>query len=613
MQAVETKAVSSTNSRSRESCLLVFLAVSTIFTLGLLFSYSNHGLDFSDEGYYLVWLSNPFNYDWSTTQFGFIYHPLYLLLDGNIARLRQANILILFLLAWLLVDTSFRKACLDSAPAIFPRLVLSSGFAIVSLTYFTYWLPTPSYNSLGLQAMLITALGLVLAEAKRTSGSITGWVLIGLGGWLAFMAKPPLSAALGSCAVIYILLSRKLNFFLAMITVGVALGLLVLSAWVIDGSIHSFIDRLRVGAELSALVGAGYSLHQIFRIDEFILSYREALFLGLMTVTSACAANFAIAKSLILEGVGVALSAVFFVVCVITILDVSVYDVGGGAFKGLMICAIPLGVVVFYVISFLSKRHFKINNDRWVLSLVFIAFPHVFAFGTNGNYWQAGSYASIFWVLSGLVLIAPIISDSNTRKALYPLALAAQVITVLLLQTGMHNPYRQTQALRLSNHAVEIGSAGSFLLLSEGYANYVNYAVTSAFKAGLEPGTPVIDLTGQSPTLLFSLRAISVGYPWIAGGYPGSFEVAKSGLRRVPCSELASAWLLLEEGGPRALSGDLLRSFGGALPEHYQVVASWYTAEGAGSFQAPRHQQLLRPFRSESEAKQACEMLRAGT
>ena len=613
MQATETKAVSSTNSRSWEACLLIFLVISTVCILGWLLTYSHHGLEFSDEGYYLVWISNPFNYDWSTTQFGFIYHPLYLLLDGNIARLRQANILIVFFLTWLLVDALFRKSSLDASRAVSQRLVLSSGFAIVSLTYFTNWLPTPSYNSLGLQAMLITALGLVSAKATRTSSSIIGWVLIGLGGGLAFMAKPPLAAALGGCAIIYMLLSRKFNFFLASIAMGVALALLVLSALIIDGSIYSFVARLRVGAELSALVGAGYSLQQIFRIDEFNLNDREALFIGFLTAASFCAAYFTCATHFLLRTVGIALSIVFLIICVITILGVSVYNIGGGAFKGLIIWAIPFGIVLLCLTSFLSVPHFKINIGQCVLSLTLVAFPHVFAFGTNGNYWQVGSYVGIFWLLSGLALIAPSISDNNMRKAFFPLALAAQVITVLLLQTGLENPYRQTQALRLSNHAVEIGRPGSLLLLSDGYANYVNEAITFANKGGLEPGTPIIDLTGQSPTLIYALRAISVGYPWIAGGYPGSLEVARLGLRRVPCVKLAPAWLLLEPDGPRALPGDLLKSFGGALPEHYQVVASWYTAEGAGSFQVRRHQQLLRPLRSESEATQACEIIRAGT
>ncbi|WP_137808365.1 hypothetical protein [Pseudomonas sp. G(2018)] len=610
---MEIKGVSRLGSRGWESCLLVFLMVGTIFILGWLLNYANYGLEFSDEGYYLVWMSNPFNYDWSITQFGFIYHPLYLLLNGDIARLRQVNILVVFFLAWFLINTLFKKSTYDSAQVDFQRLALSAGFAVVSLAYFAPWIPTPSYNSLGLQAMLIVASGLLLAEVKRTSSSILGWVLIGLGGWLAFMAKPPLAAAMGVCAITYILLSRKLNLNLLLLSLGVVLVLLVSSALAIDGSVAGFISRLRTGVEFSALVGAGYSLSQIFRVDEFSLSHQEFLVFCTLVVTSFFVTYFVCASNIFLKVAGVVLSGLFLAFCISTICGERVYSLSGGAFQGLIIWAVPLGTIAFGVISYFYKARFKLSGAQCALSLIFVVFPHAFAFGTNGNYWQVGSYAGIFWVLAGLVFISGSLSNRHMRIAFFPLALIAQIITVLLLQTGLENPYRQAEALRLNHSSTEVGQPGSLLFLSDGYANYVNEAVEFASTAGFESGTPIIDLTGQSPTLLYALRAESIGYPWIAGGYPGSLEVAKLGLRRVPCGKLASAWLLLEPDGPRALSGELLKDSGINLSEHYQVVASWDTAEGAGSYKIRRHQQLLKPLRSGRLAAQACEILREGT
>src|ERR1700737_2348900 len=60
------------------------------------------GFEFTDEGFYLNWISNPWDYHASVTQFGFVYHPLYKLVGGDIALLRQANVLILFALGWAL-------------------------------------------------------------------------------------------------------------------------------------------------------------------------------------------------------------------------------------------------------------------------------------------------------------------------------------------------------------------------------------------------------------------------------------------------------------------------------------------------------------------------------
>ena len=73
--------------------------------------------DFTDEGFYLNWIAHPSLYKASHTQFGFIYHPLYLLFGGDIVLLRQANILITLALAWLLFFSFFRTQAGRNEPA----------------------------------------------------------------------------------------------------------------------------------------------------------------------------------------------------------------------------------------------------------------------------------------------------------------------------------------------------------------------------------------------------------------------------------------------------------------------------------------------------------------
>ena len=605
MQAMDA---TSEHSKSWRAFRVASLAVSTLCIVAWLLKLANYGFDFSDEGYYLVWMSNPFDYDWSTTQFGFIYHPFFLLLDGNVARLRQSNILAIFFLSWLLIDILLKKASPEFVTASLQRLVLSSGFAVVSMVYFAPWIPTPSYNSLGLQAMLITATGVLLAEPTRELKSVCGWVMIGVGGWLAFMAKPPLAAALGGGVFVYLVVSRKIDLLLIGLSITTSAVLLIVSAFIIDGALSGFFERLRTGGTYSALAGAGYSIADIFRVDRFSLSRFDILVFGAVTVVSLISAYLVTFRQSAFKSFGVLFSVALLAFNLVGVFGLKALNVGGGGFQGLIVLSIPAAAILLCLVV----RQVKLSLDQCALSLLFIIFPHVFAFGTNGNYWQVGSYAGIFWVVSGLVLIAPNISSNGLRAALFPLALAAQAVTVMLVQAGAENPYRQTQPLRLSTEAIDVGSPGSSLLLSEGYAGYIAKSIASADSAGFEPGTAVLDLTGQSPGLLFAMRAVSVGYPWVAGGYPGSLEVAKLGLMHVTCDKLASAWLLMEPGGPRALSSDLLMTFGSALPEDYQVVANWDTAEGAGGYQAARHQQLLRPVRSERAAKQSCEKIRAG-
>jgi hypothetical protein len=611
VQESKSNEVGAAESKNWERTLYIFVAISSACILGWLLKYSHYGIDFTDESFYLVWISNPFIYNWSVYLFGFLYYPLYQLLDGSIAALRQANILITFSLAWLLVNIFLKVIVLDASSGWLQRLVISSGFATASLVFLYTWLPTPSYNSLALQALLIVATGLLLAETTPSRSSVLGWGLIGLGGWLAFMAKPSTAAALTVCVGSYLLLARKMNIRLFLLATTTALILLIFSALAIDGSFIKFINRIKVGVEYLGYQDGGYTFGEILRLDGFRLNWREKLVLTSMALFSFLAARFTYSQRQSIKFIGRILSVLFFSAVLIITLEVAHNSIGFRKFQGLIIWAIPISAAALGLVSCRDELFFKISISHWMLVLVFIVFPHIYAFGTNVNYWQAGSSAGVFWLLSGLVLISPIARSENKQMVLPPLALATQVIVVLLVQTGMEEPYRQTQALRLNSHPVEIGRPGSVLVLSDGYASYIGEAKTLAKQAGFEAGTPMIDLSGQSPGVLFALNAKNIGRAWTIGGYPGSLKLAIASLIRVSCEEIGNAWLIAEPNGPRSIPDELVATFGANLAEHYEPVATWKTAVGAGGYRERRLQILLKPVRVKSVAVHACNSKRA--
>ena len=53
-------------------------AIAGLSLLGWVLLNCRAGFDFTDEGFYLNWIANPWNYRASLSQFGFVYHPLYL-------------------------------------------------------------------------------------------------------------------------------------------------------------------------------------------------------------------------------------------------------------------------------------------------------------------------------------------------------------------------------------------------------------------------------------------------------------------------------------------------------------------------------------------------------
>ncbi len=581
----------------------------TLLVLGWLLKYSTYGIEFTDESFYLVWISNPFIYDVSLTQFGFIYHPLYRLLDGDIAALRQANILMTFGLAWGLAYVLLSSLAPESREKRIVLHTAAAGLAGSVLIFFDIWLPTPSYNSLALQALLITSIGLLLAEKNLTRKSAFGGIVIGVGGWLAFMAKPSTALALAIAVFIYLLLSRKVSIRLLLLVAVSAVVPLLASALLIDGSLSQFVERVELGIEFGRYLGGGHTLIQILHIDDFLLSERAKLAIGIVFAASFLATLGAWSEKKIGMFLCLTISFAFFaLVALLTTTQVSsVADLGN--FQGLLI----FGVVFAGILIGLAVGRFKtlggVTGSHWAIALLFLVMPHIYAFGTNKNYWTGGASAGIFWLLVGIILLGPMARERASWLFALPLVLAAQAVTATLLQTALEQPYRQPQPLRLHASPLEIGPQGSTLILSQGYARYIDSATKKARAAGFEPSTPVIDLSGQSPGILYAIGAQNIGQAWTIGGYPGSLELAKAALSRTSCEKIAAAWLLLEPNGPRSISIELLSSLGITFPEGYEQVGTWQTAEGAGNFAASRMQVLYKPLAS-NETLNTCQALR---
>lgn len=587
---------------------ILFPIIGSLCILGWLINFSRSGFDFTDESYYLVWMADPFLYDSSSTQFGFIYHPLYRLLGGNIAALRQANIVITFCLSWILFQTLLRVIFIGAAQDRWQRFALASGFASASLIAFSAWLTTPNYNSLALQSLMITATGLLLAESTASRSSVLGWVLIGTGGWLAFMAKPSTAAALGGCTGIYLFSAGKLRGKLFLISLGVASALCVLSALALDGSILGFVGRLQRGFGLGKTLGGGHTVEEIMRLDTFQLNRLQRALLAGFTFLSFSGAYSICSDRKPLKMAAAAVTAILFLFVTLTTFGVFHNRIELGRFPQLLLVAIPFSAAAFGIFSQREKILSKTPLAHWALAIMFIAFPHIYAFGTNDNYWHVGGFASLFWLLSGLVIVGSVVRDQKNLILLLPLVLGTQTISVVLIQNGMESPYRNDQALRLNDHPVDIGS--STLILSRGYATYLASSIGGARQVGFRAGTPVIDLTGQSPGILYALGAKGLGQAWLIGGYSGSLSFTMEALRRVPCDQIADAWLLAEPDGPRSIPAEVLSRFGADLSRDYTTVASWETAEGAGGYEERRTQHLMKPNRSQKEALRLCESSR---
>lgn len=584
----------------------------TFFILSWTLKYCAYGIDFTDEGFHLVWISNPFIYDFSITQFGFIYHPLYLLLKGDIVLLRQANILITFSLAWCLTHTFFTYLVPKTKKWSFTSHIAASGLAVSSLSTLIFWLTTPNYNNLTLQALLITSIGLLLASKKITSKSIFGWLIIGLGGWLTFMAKPSSALILAVSVFFYILISRKFSIRLLLLAIMSSLTLLLISAFFIDGSILKFTQRVQLGLEFVHNSNAGYSLNQIFRLDKFLLTINDKLTIFIIFIMSFFGTYGVRCKKQIGLLISLSMSFMFFLYTSYLTLRESQPIIDLGLFKGLLVYGLVFSSLLVWLLEERGRIFKSTSLPKWPIAFLFFIMPHIYAFGTNGNYWMIGGGAGIFWVLASITLLGPAIRKYASWSLIMPLVLATQTVTAVLLHSGAERPYRQPQPLRLNKTRLVVSPQQSILILPIEYATYITTSKQTAQSSGFTPGTPIIDLTGLSPGLLFLLGAESIGQAWTIGAYPGSLQVAKAALSLTPCEKIATAWILLEPDGPRSISTEILTNLGAAFPEEYKHVGTWNIAKGAGGYTSRRTQELYKPIASNKILKSCKSLRKAG-
>jgi len=605
------------NGTNVELLLLAISVSGTFFILGLVLWYCQYGIDLTDESFYIVWISNPFIYSVSASQFGYVYHQLYEWVNGDIAALRQINILITYGLALLLTDTFFRKVIFQhSVPLSWTRrIILSASFASASLSSLVFqglWLPTPSYNSLAFQALLIAETGVLLSEKKVSPTVLFGWTLIGFGGWLAFMAKPTTAAALGVGVIIQLIAAGKFSFRHFLIPISVAIGLLILSALYLDGSLSGFLNRLQSAVADGNILSSSHSILVLLKkLLSFPVAPGKAVIIFIGSATSIIVAYYSgrVIKSkyfAIIASIP-AISIVIIVLLKATKVDKLILE-GGSMLQLFLLLIIP-----FLLFSFAAMNRgqllSQLSISEKVLAICFFFMPHVYAFGTNNDYWLAGSSAGLFWFLSGLYLLRSSgLQDKKLFMTLFPFGLATQLLTAAIVLIGLAKPYRQPQPLWMNSHIVSFGRSTSPLILSDDYGISIERAVNAANQAGFEKGTPVIDLTGKSPGMLYFLGAINIGQPWMIGGYPGSDHYAVQSLKKVPTRELVASWVLFEPDSPRHLAPRILESIGADFIRDYEVMASWSIPDDGKKL---RIQYLLMPRRTIATAMKACETKRA--
>ena len=175
--------------RLRTISTLLFLC----FGFSLTFQLSKRGIDFSDEGKYLLDARYPDVTDSIITHYGYVYHLLFSLLNYDVALFRFSNFLLTFFTAAITTSFILKYLGLVQKQISYLSLNLSIISGIVSLTHFSvFWLPTPSYNSLTFQLTILCLMAMARISFQRESKiRLATSILVALPFALLFLAKPP--------------------------------------------------------------------------------------------------------------------------------------------------------------------------------------------------------------------------------------------------------------------------------------------------------------------------------------------------------------------------------------------------------------------------------------
>ncbi|MGL3210557.1 hypothetical protein [Bradyrhizobium sp. BR 1433] len=584
------------NSVLLDRTLLVLSAVTTAILFGWLLYYSSCGLNPGDEGLYLTLFANPFRYSINVppSLFGFVYHWPYQWLGGNVAVLRVANATLTMALGWILSFLVIRRLWTMDWPHM---AVLSAGIGSLALCDFRNWWLTPSYYALTFHSLLMVMIGLLLADRQRRVCQVLGWILVGIGGWCCFMAKPTTAVAIALVVMLYVFILRRKSLLPLLGAALVALALLIVTAYLIDGGIAGLVARMVNSAEMEILLGQGHEVSLVFRFDRLPANRSEVAIAVVLAIALLLSIFMGAAHKLLPS---LALAAVLIATISIALLGTDPISITPSIL--FLVPAFTCLGTMFYREGLVLRNQ---GPTSVALTLAFLALPHLFALGSNVNYWFLGAKEALFWTLAVVAFLSPLAQQGRSVAILLPLSVLAQLLAASIVNSGMLKPLRQVKDLRTYTAVMSMPRSGK-LVLSQSLHDYLGTARVQARAAGLEVGTPVVDLTGFSPSLQYVLETRVLGLPWLIGGFPGSSAVAVEVLGLESCADLAKAWVLIEPEGPYHLDqASVMDSFGAGQAD-YAAAATFDPPVLNAEYPDSSTQLLFKPMRPPALAEQAC-------
>lgn len=517
----------------RQRCAMAWLVTAVMVALSAALVVNvlrllDRGFDFTDESFYLMVAARPAAYDVAYGLWGYGLHPLHELVGGSIAQLRRVGALILILLgaATGVCVLAIAKSNWRSAAGV--QLIAIS--ACVPLTYYSLWIPTPSYNWIVAIGAMVLLIAVVLLDDA---------------------ARRPHSAAAAAVAAVLVVLTRPANMlgfgaiYLAAIFLAIPSGK-DRGVQILRTAAFTAIALIGIAAvlPLDAIVSQSRGYAAIFgmaRPVPFSFAEQQIDFVRSGWLWMASALIFAFA--LLRRGGGPMSDHTVALLCmaVTVVMVAALWRTIPNRHPFRIVTA--SGVLAFSVLSIACLKN---DIELRLIGLLGVAalLPWVATLGTaNPVSMQLGFYAG----LSGLVALAgATFLHRHAAVAVTAVAAVALYLTFSAIQSGLASPFRLAAPVTSQAIPTELGPTAELKLDGKTSA-FVMALQKAAQQGGFCRGDIAVDLSGSLPGAVFAIGGHMPVFPWILSGYPFSNHLAQEYLKRLGQPQLERAWLITGE------------------------------------------------------------------
>jgi len=460
---------------------LLAVSVSLVICGGLLIYGAGRGLDLTDEVFYLVWTRDPNAYALIYQPFGYLLHPLFELVGGDLRLFRLSGCAIAA------VSGAFLGFTL--APRRSERRLFALHGAVAALTIFFPWIITPSYNSAANVGAILIIIALLQGWAQRPVPVV---IAGGAGLCIAAFAKPPLFAIAVTIMLVATAATGRLRTglaFIAALLLDVALASLLLS----PADVPGLLRRMAYTQHLLALPNTPLGLPLKMLRDGLVVP--PLLLGGSITATL----GFVCWRSPWATWLGYA--AVALSLCYVIAIAQDAIDGEIPEFIGYALILVAMGYAV-------------VLRGRWSVTPAALALllgaPAAVALGTFNNQWSQLNFSMCFPFLA-LFVLADADPHAWRRSAFHGLAVAGPAVVLLV---AAFDPYSLPAPIFAQQVPVEHPVTHSRILVDQETADFVRSA------AGRGKGQLVVDLSGTGPGVAAELGARAPVLSWLNPATP---------------------------------------------------------------------------------------------